>query len=543
MKRLKKLTALILSLTLVLSLFCISASAKTVAAGQTVGTVLFYVENNEGEEILVSHVTVEEMEADLAAGKIDVTNHNYSLLDRFVTTVHQEAQGFTVAEFVEYAQSKSAVETIKDLDLTFAGEDAVAFWEIDQSDFDDMDTYTYNELYGVERFNFPLLYEYWNYRTQDYYDPAGAMSKEEVIDHIFANGEPENFLLSVRAFSQRYIATEGKYGEGDYNMENLWQTTGVMDNAKTMRMMKPMTEAELRGKISTVADTRYWVANVKLDMEQAPELASLGEVAAPTATMTEDADNYYITFDCATEDATILYNHNYISPNYTPSCEYTGGSVVVPKKRFPNGTVTMTCRAVKDGWTDPGVTTLILTPSGTYEGKEWENPFADVKVTNWYYDAVAYVNGVGLYNGTSATTFDPNGTMNRAMFVTVLHRYADKPAVSTSGTFTDVPAGQWYSDAIEWAAANAIVNGTGNNQFSPTGDITLEAIMTVLYRYAGGTVGSEVPTQYGEVSSWAADAMAWAESEGLFGGVGGTLMAKGTATRAQVAAILMNYAN
>ena len=116
MKRLKKLTALILSLTLALSLFCISASAKTVAAGQTVGTVLFYVENNEGEEILVSHVTVEEMEADMAAGKIDTTNHNYSLLDRFVTTVHQEAQGFTVAEFVEYAQSKSAVEAIKDLD-------------------------------------------------------------------------------------------------------------------------------------------------------------------------------------------------------------------------------------------------------------------------------------------------------------------------------------------------------------------------------------------------------------------------------------------
>lgn len=71
------------------------------------------------------------------------------------------------------------------------------------------------------------------------------MSRDEVIDHIFANGEQETFLLSVRAFSQRYMVTDEKYESGDYNMENLWETMGVMDNQRTIRMMKPMTEAEL----------------------------------------------------------------------------------------------------------------------------------------------------------------------------------------------------------------------------------------------------------------------------------------------------------
>ena len=81
--------------------------------------------------------------------------------------------------------------------------------------------------------------------------------------------------------------------------------------------------------------------------------------------MTEDADSYYIRFACATPGATILYNHNSISPSYTPTRAYTGGAVKIPRGAFPSGTVTMTCRAVKDGYTDAGVQTLKLTASGT----------------------------------------------------------------------------------------------------------------------------------------------------------------------------------
>ena len=86
-------------------------------------------------------------------------------------------------------------------------------------------------------------------------------------------------------------------------------------------------------------------------------------------------------------------------------------------------------------------------------------PFTDVKSGNWFYDAVKYAYAQGLMTGTSATTFAPNGTMNRAMIVTVLYRLEKSPAVTGASKFTDVPAGQWYSDAVAWAAANKIVNG------------------------------------------------------------------------------------
>ena len=88
MRRWKKGAALALVLTVGLSALCGTASAKTVASGQTVGIVLFYVRNSAGEDILVSQLPVVEMEADMAAGKIDTANHNYSLLDRYVTPVH-----------------------------------------------------------------------------------------------------------------------------------------------------------------------------------------------------------------------------------------------------------------------------------------------------------------------------------------------------------------------------------------------------------------------------------------------------------------------
>jgi hypothetical protein len=541
MKRMKKLTALALSLAFALSLGTLTASAKTVANGQTVETVLFYVRNSAGEDILVSQIPVADMEADMASGKLDDTNHNYSVLDRYVTTVHQEAQGFTVAEFVSYAQGKSTLGSLRDLELTFTGEDQIAFWEIDQTGFDDMDTYTYAQLYQVPRYNFPLLYRYWNYRTQDYEDPEGKMSREEVIDYIFAHGEPETVLLSVRAFSQRYMVTDEKYSGDDYNMEDYWLLQDKLDNERTIRVMKPMTEQELREKTSTASDTRYWVANLRLDMVQDPTVQSLGQVAAPTATMTEDEDNYYLTFSCATPGATILYNANYTSPSYTPAHVYTGDAVVIPKGDVSGGTVTMTCRAVKEGYTDVGVQTLQLTSSGSYTG--WSNPFTDVAGDSWYYKAVSFVNQKALFYGTGdGTTFSPDGTMTRSMFATVLHRYYGTPAPAGAALFEDIPADDWYSAAVAWAYEQGHMNGTGNNLFSPEGDISLEQMLTVLWRCAGSPPSSAAaPADLGPVSTWAADAVRWAGEAGLLTDVGGTLTAQKSATRAQVAQILMNF--
>lgn len=542
MRRLKKLAALTLVLALVLPALSIGAAAKTNPVGQTVGAVLFYVRNRAGEDILVSQLPVSGMEADMAAGSIDTANHNYSLLDRFVTTIHQEAQGFTVPEFVAYAQAKSSSPALKSLPLTFAGEDKIAFWEIDQTGFDDMDTYTYGDLYGVARYNFPLLYQYWNYRTQDYYDPEGKLSRDEVIDRIFQGGEPETMLLSVRAFSQRYMITEGKYDAGDYNMENLWLSRGLLDNERTVRVMKPMTKDELYNKQPTAADTRYWVSRILLDMAASPSLSSLGAVAAPTATMTEDGENYYIRLSCTTPGASIYYNHNYISPSYMPTALYTGGSIAVPKSFFPSGKVTMTANVVKEGHTDAGVVTLTLTSSGAEA--EWSSPYADVAKGAWYYDAVNYVSAGGLFDPAPDGGFAPEASMTRLMLAKALYRLSGSPAVSGKGPFVDTT-----DPAVVWAHEQGVVNGISAELFSPGELLTREQFAAMLWRYAKvmgrDTAGQGTLSQFpdsGNVASWAGEAMAWAVGEALINGTGaGTLSPQSTATRSQAAQILMKY--
>lgn len=549
MKHAKRLLTLLLALALTLSIGCIGAQAKTVSLGQTVDMTLFYVRNAAGEDILVSHIPVSEMEADLAAGRIDTANHNYSILDRYVTTVHQEAQGFTVGDYVDYARARSTIDALRTLPLRFAGEDKISFWEIDQTGFDDMDTYTYNALYGVARYNFPALYEYWNYRTQDYGDPAGVMSRDETVEHIFASGEPETVLLSVRAYSQRYIATDEKYGTDDFNMENAWQSAGKLDNQRTIRFMKPMTEEELRDKTPTASDTRYWVANIRLDMAEAPELAPLGAVAAPEATMTEDAENYYITFTCATPGALILYNHNYISPSYTPTRAYSGGTVTVPKSAFPDGTVTMTCRAVRDGWTDAGVTTLTLRSSG--EHKSWTSPYDDVAESDWFFESVAFATDRNLITPTARRTFSPNAPMTRWMLAGALWRMAGCPEPGAALPFADVAANASYAKAVAWCAEKGVVKGVSATAFDPDATIRREQLVTMFARYAELVAGADMTPEStlaryddrGELSEWAIAGMRWAVAAGIITGMtDSTVAPNGTATRAQCAAMLERLA-
>jgi hypothetical protein len=487
------------------------------------------------------------MEADMQAGLIDTTNHNYSLLDKFTTTLHQEAQGFTVPEFIEYAQGKSPLDSLKSLPLELSGASTVQFWEIDQTGYDDMDTYTYADLYEVPRFNFPLLYEYWDYAKQDYYDPNGKMTKAEVIDHIYANREPETVLLSVRAFSQRYMVTSEKFGI-DYNLENYWHDSNLMDNARTIRIMKPMTRDELYNKTPTAADTRYWTANILLAMANAPEIAPLGKVAAPTATMTEYGDNFYIYLNSTTEGATILYNHNYMSPSYTPTSPYQGEKIVVPKEFFPSGTVTLTARAIKEGYTDAGVVTLKLTSSGTEKNPESASSFSDVEPGIWYENAVNFVMDKKLFD-VDGSKFKPNDLTTRAELAIALYRLEGSPSVTKFADFSDVTKGTPLSAAVSWANSAGIIAGNGDGTFTPNASITREmiAVMFLNYaRYKGTDITANgdlsVFTDSGETANWAKDGLSWAVAHKVFSGNGnGTITPRATSTRAMVAQILYNY--
>ena len=176
-----------------------------------------------------------------------------------------------------------------------------------------------------------------------------------------------------------------------------------------------------------------------------------------------------------------------------------------------------------------------------------ENPFADVKSGSWYEAAVLYARANGFFDGTSATTFEPDGPMTRAMFVTVLGRMAGVKAADYAGAtdFSDVAEGTWYAPFVKWAARYGITTGTGNGKFSPGGKITREEMAVFFVRYfetfdampKADTTVTTKPADLDEVSSWAQDAVGKLWALGLLNGDGKSFDPKAKASRAQTAAL------
>jgi len=176
-------------------------------------------------------------------------------------------------------------------------------------------------------------------------------------------------------------------------------------------------------------------------------------------------------------------------------------------------------------------------------------PFRDVADGAWYTDAVAYVYGKGLMEGTSGTTFSPAAALTRAQLVTILWRYAKQPVAGGSLPFSDVEEGQWYTEAVRWAAAEELtVQQTG--RFGLDEAPTREETAAMLYRYArtkgAGFVGMwAFPLRYDDaasVSDWAYEAMCWMTMNGVILGTDqNELLPQGQLTRAQAAAMLQRF--
>ncbi len=177
-----------------------------------------------------------------------------------------------------------------------------------------------------------------------------------------------------------------------------------------------------------------------------------------------------------------------------------------------------------------------------------ELPFTDVSDSDWFYEPVCYVYENGLMTGTSETTFEPNTSLSRAMLVAVLHRLEGSPAASGSD-FTDVADGDWYAQAVNWAASVGVVNGFDDGTFQPNTAITREQLAAILRNYAEykgldtSTSGDlSTYTDAGIVSNWAKESVEWVVGSGLIGGYeDSTLRPQGTTTRAEVAAVLQRY--
>lgn len=253
------------------------------------------------------------------------------------------------------------------------------------------------------------------------------------------------------------------------------------------------------------------------------------------------------------------------STTYTLTFETNGGSAISKVTKNKGTTIDLAqyaptkSGATFEGWyADKGLTkkiTSVKLDANTTVYAKWTEapvsglPFGDVKTADWFYNDVKYVYEKGMMAGTAADVFAPNTTTTRAMIVTILYRLEGSPAVTGTSAFVDVPAGQWYTDAVNWAAANQIVKGTSATTFAPNDSITREQMAAILYRYAqykGYDVTKKADlsgySDNGQVSAYAKDALAWANAAKLINGVTNTTLApQGNATRAQVSAILHRF--
>ena len=186
----------------------------------------------------------------------------------------------------------------------------------------------------------------------------------------------------------------------------------------------------------------------------------------------------------------------------------------------------------------PALYTMTDTTYGTHTCVRYRDT-----ARHWAQPYVCAVTEQGLMNGVGNDCFDPEGTLNRAMLATILWRASGSPAAD-GGSFSDVPAGQWYSTAVSWAQQSGIVQGVGENRFAPMDSITREQLAVMLWRASGSPGSTQSLAAFpdaGTCSDWASTALAWAVERGILNGMDGRLAPGGTATRAQAAAMLTRY--
>lgn len=217
--------------------------------------------------------------------------------------------------------------------------------------------------------------------------------------------------------------------------------------------------------------------------------------------------------------------------------------------RMANCDVTVTVTFKEEGKTEDKEETTTEETETEETTKPETITFSDVKESDWFYKGVSYVVENGMMNGVGNDQFAPNAPLTREMLAVVLYNMEKQPESTGVNPFADVKADMWYTDAIVWANANGIVAGYDDSTFGLGDSITREQLATILHRYAqlkGYDVTEKADlTGYADstaISGYAVEAMQWANANGIVNGMTETTLApQGTATRAQVATMLMNF--
>ena len=333
----------------------------------------------------------------------------------------------------------------------------------------------------------------------------------------YADGETANSLYTVTEGTELTLPTPSRSG---YTFEGWYDgSSRVSSPYKVTKDVILTAEWDYNGSSSSSGSTRYTVSVEDTDngsVKVSPTRASKGS----TVTVTVKPDEGYELDELTVTDK-------------------NGDSVKLTDKGDGKYTFQMPASKVT---VEAVFTAVEPEPEGL--------PFTDVTSGDWFYDAVAYVYDKGMMEGTTDTTFAPAMNLTRSMIAQVLYNLEERPEAPGAAGFPDVAADAWYADAVNWAAARGIVKGYDTGAFGPEDSVTREQLAAILYRYAQAkgydtTQGGMAVREFSDsasISDWAQEAMAWAVNAQVLSGKGnGVLDPQGTATRAEVAQMLMNF--
>ena len=228
-----------------------------------------------------------------------------------------------------------------------------------------------------------------------------------------------------------------------------------------------------------------------------------------------------------------------------------GVTLTVPAQDAGPGTVAVlvhedgTRETIRKSIAEDGKVNVPLDGSAKVEIVDNSKEFTDVSASDWAADAVDFASAHELFNGTSETTFSPDQPMSRGMLATVLYNLEGSPAQTQGSGFGDVSSDAWYADGVAWAAENGIAGGYGDDRFAPEESITREDFVVMLWKYAGSPKAGDQVLPFADAdqaSDYAQEALRWAVEKGILSGHSdGQLAPRGTATRAQAAQILKRF--
>ncbi len=321
-------------------------------------------------------------------------------------------------------------------------------------------------------------------------------------------------------------------------------------------------ERELYMNFLSMSGGTSWQANMIVGSFQMRVIGTSGAGRISSEDFCVSAADGISRYPSIAEDVILV-----VSEDCTVNFESCGGTIVPSQIIRQTETVTKPSEPMREGYTFTGWYTdsecrhtwnfsePVLSNLRLYAG--WKKaeiptvplPFTDVSPEDWYYDSILYVCNNGLMNGVTDTAFSPNTAASRAMLVTILWRMEGSPPVNSDMQFQDVPQGQWYTEAIRWAASAGIAAGYSDTKFGVNDSVTREQTAVILYRYAafkGYDIFAEEDILYfkdsAKINAWAYDALKWMVGNGLMQGTGENMLSpQGTATRAQTATLLMRF--